>query len=198
MLQIRVFSEEDLRSYECQINTSPVKINVVKIRKSKRKDLHYTASFGGVPSNIPRQPPKLELPENSGSSTSIIGYPDIYFFSGSLVNISCLVTSLQQSEHIFWYHDGEVLSYYSAWGGISIVRKMGMDLTTTMSSLIIRKAGEEDQGTYTCRPETGAFKTARTRLFIGQGGGSRVRGRWVGREADLRTIFVIIFYLLVL
>ena len=82
MLHIRVFSEEDLGSYEFQINTSPVKINVLKIRKSKRKDIHYTACFGGVPSNITCRPPKLELPENSGSITSIIGYPDIYFFLG--------------------------------------------------------------------------------------------------------------------
>ena len=196
-LQIKLFSEEDTGSYECQINTSPVKINVVKIKTRKSKDLHHIASLGGVLTlrSNPRKPQKLELPENSGSSTSIIGSPDIYFYSGSLVNISCLVTSLQQPEHIFWYHDGEVVSYYSARGGISIVRKMGMDETTTMSSLIIRKAGEEDQGTYTCRPETGDFKTATTRLFIGQGAvsGSRVSG--VGRMAGGGDFYKIVVVL---
>ena len=89
MLLIKLMSEEDFGSYECQINTSPIKINIVKIRISKIKDLRHTASFGGERkySSNPRQPQKLELTENSGSSTSIIGSPDIYFHSGSLVNI---------------------------------------------------------------------------------------------------------------
>jgi hypothetical protein len=111
------------------------------------------------------------LPENSGSSTSIIGSPDIYFQPGSLVNITCLVTSLQQPEHIFWYHNGEVISYYSSSGGIIIIMRRGVGETMTMSSLIIRQAGAEDQGTYMCRPHTGDFKITMTRLFIGQGEG---------------------------
>ena len=173
----------------------------MKIRtRSKSKDLHHTASFGGVNthSSNPRQQPKLELAENSGSSASIIGSPDIYFYSGSLVNISCLVIPLQQPEYIFLYHNGEVISYYSSRGGISIIMRRGEEETITMSSLIIRQAGTDDQGTYTCRPETGDFKTARTRLFNGQGEGSGVRGRWLWREVDLRTTLVIMCYLLVL
>ena len=75
--------------------------------------------------------------------------------------------------------------------------RRGVEETITMSSLIIRQAGPEDQGTYSCRPETGDFKTARTRLFNGQGEGSGVRGRWLGREVDLRTTLVIMCYLLV-
>ena len=119
--------------------------------------------------------PKQELSENSGSSTYILGSPDIHFQDGSLVNITCVVNSLKQPEHIFWYHNGEVISYYSNRGGISIVRQVGEEETITMSSLIIRQAGEEDQGTYTCRPLTGDFKTANTRLFIGQVGAPGAR-----------------------
>ena len=135
-----------------------------------------------------RKAPKLELPENHGSTTSIIGAPDIYFQVQSLVNITCIVNSLQQPEHIFWYHNGEVISYYSTRGGISIVRKMGMDKTITMSSLIIREAGQEDQGTYTCRPLTGDFKTARTRLFIGYGGISGASVSKAG-QVELRVMY---------
>ena len=142
------------------------------------------------------------MPENHGSSTSIIGSPDIYFQAGSLVNITCMVNSLQQPEHIFWYHNGEVISYYSARGGISIVRKEGMDETTTLSSLIIREAGQEDQGTYTCRPLTGDFKTARTRLFIGLGGVSGARVSRVGRVewgvGFYKTALVLSFYFLII
>jgi hypothetical protein len=88
-----------------------------------------------------------------------------------------------------------VVSYYSARGGISIVRKMGMDETTTMSSLIIRGAGEGDQGTYTCRPETGDFKTASTRLFIGPGAVSGARVSGVGRLAQCGAFYKIVLVL---
>ena len=172
MLIIRQVSEDDLGLYECQINTSPVKMKVVAIHRNDNipalQTFNQKANLMYTISQTP--PPKLfDLPENSGSSTSIIGSPNIYFQPGSLVNISCLVHSLKEPEHIFWYHDGEVISYYSSRGGISIIRKMGEEDAITMSSLIIRQAGEEDQGTYLCRPLTGDFKSAKTRLFIGQG-----------------------------
>ena len=166
LLIIRQVSEEDLGLYECQINTSPVRIRVVAILRNENVPASETFDQkANIMDNISKTPqPKLfDLP---GSSTSIIGSPDIYFQPGSLVNISCLVHSLNQPQHIFWYHDGEVISYYSSRGGISVIRKNGED--DTISSLIIREAGEDDQGTYLCRPLAGDFKTAKTRLFIGQ------------------------------
>ena len=56
----------------------------------------------------PRPAPVPEA--GPGSSTTILGAPDIYFVArpGSLVNITCVVHSLKQPEHIFWYHDGQV------------------------------------------------------------------------------------------
>ena len=194
MLMIRLVSMEDLGQYECQINTSPVKTTVVTIKLHKSTPALHTSNPGSNPHQTTQQTPKLELPENSGSSTSIIGSPDIYFQAGSLVNISCLVNSLKEPEHIFWYHNGEVISYYSARGGISIVRKIWKDDTITISSLIIRQAGDEDQGKYTCRPLTGDFKTASTRLFIGQGGVPDARVSRVGRLAGddfYRTVLAV-------
>jgi hypothetical protein len=41
---------------------------------------------------------------NAGSSTEIVGSPDIYFFPGTLVNLTCVVTSPTQPGRIFWYH----------------------------------------------------------------------------------------------
>ena len=93
-------------------------------------------------------------------------------------------------------------SYYISRGGISIVRRKGMDETTTLSSLIIREAGQEDQGSYTCRPLTGDFKTARTRLFIGYGGVSGASISRVGRVQisvqSYYTAFIMYFYFLIL
>ena len=199
MLLMKLVNMEDLGQYECQINTSPIKTRVVSIRNSKSTPAlkkSNSGEHGKKKHQTSHLPPKLELPENSGSSTSIIGSPDIYFQAGTLVNITCLVNSLKQPEHIFWYHNGEVISYYSSRGGISIVREEGEEETIAMSSLIIRQAGEEDQGTYTCRPLTGEFKTARTRLFIGQGGVSDARVSRVGRPIGFHwtdLIFILFF-----
>ena len=46
----------------------------------------------------------------AGSITTILGAPDIYFRPGpgTLVNITCVVSSLKRPEHIFWYHNGQV------------------------------------------------------------------------------------------
>jgi hypothetical protein len=202
MLVIRQVSEDDLGLYECQINTSPVKIRVVAIHRKEifpaLQTFNQKANLMDTISQTPKPRLKLfDLPENSGSSTSIIGSPNIYFQPGSLVNISCLVHSLKQPEHIFWYHNGEVISYYSSRGGISVIRKRGEEDTITMSSLIIREAREEDQGTYLCRPLTGDFKSARTRLFIGQGAvlGARISKAeklGVGKRCFCLVVFSIV------
>jgi hypothetical protein len=45
MLLIKLVSEEDLGSYQCQLNTSIVKISVLKIRRSTSSDMHHTKNF---------------------------------------------------------------------------------------------------------------------------------------------------------
>ena len=88
----------DLGRYECQLNTAPVKLRVVAL----------VARPAPAATPPPRPAPVPEA--GPGSSTAILGAPDIYFVArpGSLVNITCVVHSLKQPEHIFWYHDGQV------------------------------------------------------------------------------------------
>ena len=59
-----------------------------------------------------------------------------------------------------------MISYYSARGGISIVREEGVVENESRSTIILRAGDLSDQGTYTCRPLTGDFKSATTRLFL--------------------------------
>ena len=61
------------------------------------------------------------------------------------VNITCIVRSLKKPEHIFWYHDGQVISYYSARGGVSVVREEEAGSTESRSTLVIRDPGDHDQ-----------------------------------------------------
>ena len=100
VLVIRGLSDQDFGNYECQINSNPVKIRVVRLDRTV-----ITPPPGPA---TPKIKPRLDIPENSGSITSILGAPDIYFQPGSLVNITCVVNSLKRPEHIFWYHDGQV------------------------------------------------------------------------------------------
>ena len=55
----------------------------------------------------------------AGSITTILGAPDIYFRPGpgTLVNITCVVTSLKRPEHMFWYHNGQVTGGLQHRGG---------------------------------------------------------------------------------
>ena len=62
----------------------------------------------------------------------------------------------------------QVISYYSARGGVSIVRAEGQLENESRSTLVIRDGQRADQGTYTCRPLTGDFRAATTRLFMEQ------------------------------
>ena len=101
MLVIRGLSDQDFGNYECQINSNPVKIRVVSLER--------TVMTPTPPTTPASNTNKLDIPEHAGSSiTSILGAPDIYFRAGSLVNITCVVSSLKRPEHMFWYHNGQV------------------------------------------------------------------------------------------
>ena len=106
MLVIRGLSDQDFGNYECQINSNPVKIRVVRLDRTvitpPPGPSHTQSQQQGKNSD-------LDIPDHSGSITYIIGAPDIYFRQGSLVNITCVVNSLKRPEHIFWYHDGQVI-----------------------------------------------------------------------------------------
>jgi hypothetical protein len=53
---------------------------------------------------VPTSPQLINVFLYAGSSTEIVGSPDIYFFPGTLVNLTCVVTSPTQPGRIFWYH----------------------------------------------------------------------------------------------
>lgn len=81
----------------------------------------------------------------------IIGEAEVYFKTGSKVNLKCVITqSLEEPAYIFWYHDGErVLEYDRRAIDISMER-VGAD--TTVSTLSVFYAKPENSGNYTCSP----------------------------------------------
>ena len=81
-LVIRGLTPGDIGAYECQVNTIPVKLKVVTLALQSAVMTPVTRTPGpGVPSG---HSPDLSTSDMSdvtigGSSTSIIGSPDIYF-----------------------------------------------------------------------------------------------------------------------
>merc|ERR1712032_539902 len=66
-----------------------------------------------------------------------------------------------------------VISYYSSRGGVSIVREEGAVENESRSTLVLKEPGSDDEGSYTCRPLQGEFRSATTRLFMGTEAGAQ-------------------------
>ncbi|XP_023332482.1 zwei Ig domain protein zig-8 [Eurytemora carolleeae] len=168
ILEISRVGRQDQGLYECQINMRPLKAFIVKLIV---KDIPPSTEVESTqPSPIL---PGLEV-QDTGSSTSILGAPDIYFHPGTLVNLTCLVSSSTDPGRIFWYHEDKVISYYSSRLGVSIYRNKQTSMLT-VSSLLLREGRKEDEGTYICRPEKAFMKSGKARLFIVDGTRSEAR-----------------------
>ena len=76
-LLIRGVRSTDLGNYECQVNTNPLKVRVVRLEVRPTTPAPQT-SESGLKSD------DLEDIPLGGSSTSIVDAPDIYFKQGSL------------------------------------------------------------------------------------------------------------------
>ncbi|CAM1313550.1 Uncharacterised protein g6297 [Pycnogonum litorale] len=121
-LQISLTRPEDSGIFECQVSSEP--------KISKEIKLNVIAV-----------------------KTRIIGAPELYIKSGSTVTLQCLITTTsgRPPEHVFWYHNDEVINYDSQKGiNISIPADGGN--ITTFSKLKIINASKKDTGKYTCKP----------------------------------------------
>ncbi|XP_042221618.1 uncharacterized protein LOC121866087, partial [Homarus americanus] len=119
LLKIHYAQHRDAGAYECQISTTPPMSKVVWLTVVE-------------------------------AVTRVLGGPDLYINSGSTINLTCVVNhSPEPPPYIFWYHESELLSYDSPWGGITVVTEHG---PTSSSRLLIQRATVTDAGRYTCRP----------------------------------------------
>jgi len=80
---------------------------------------------------------------------TILGESEIYLDAGSTINITCVVkhTPVPPS-NVQWEHQGKEIDYTSTRGGVSVLTNKA---ETTVSSLIIQKAGVSDGGVYSCQ-----------------------------------------------
>jgi len=101
-----------------------------------------------IPSRIPRSYPinlNIVVPH-----VRIQGSPDIHVDQGSVINLTCIISSTPVPPvYVFWYHGEKVVPYDSAGGRIEVFTSKGRE---TKSNLVIKKAGPSDSGNYTCKP----------------------------------------------
>jgi len=186
-LEISGVKMSDAGLYECQINMIPLKSLIVNLVVDDTP-LKPTSSTSNNLANIQEQDPV------SGSSTEILGSPDIYISPGTLVNLTCVITSSVAPGRVFWYHEGKVISYYSAREGVSL-HIDSKNLTQTVASLLMKRGWKSDEGTYTCRPEKPFLKSATARLFFIDGTRSQARKTNGSNE---RSLLYILYILLVI
>eukprot|EP00095_Tigriopus_kingsejongensis_P012754 maker-scaffold30_size591359-snap-gene-1.20 protein:Tk12754 transcript:maker-scaffold30_size591359-snap-gene-1.20-mRNA-1 annotation:"protein amalgam" len=119
-LRIMNVSYEDEGYYECQLSTTPIKAHVVDLRVVE-------------------------------PHTEILGGPDMHVDRGSTINLTCIAKfSPAPPPDVEWLHNGQVISYDSARGGVSVVTEKG---ESTSSHLLIQRATPKDSGVYKCVPE---------------------------------------------
>merc|ERR1712228_584106 len=131
MLQILPIQKSDEGWFECQISSTPVISHLVY--------LNIAEPF-----------------------TEILGGPDIYLEEGFTMNLTCLVRdSPEPPQYIFWYHNGQPISYSSIRGGISQITEKG-DITA--SFLLVQRARVTDSGDYACHSSVG--KSAKVSVHV--------------------------------
>uniref|UniRef100_A0A8D8Z450 Kin of IRRE-like protein 1 n=1 Tax=Cacopsylla melanoneura TaxID=428564 RepID=A0A8D8Z450_9HEMI len=88
--------------------------------------------------------------------TEIIGGPEILVEHGSTINLTCVIRYCPEPPaYIMWSHDQAIISYDSERGGVNVMTEAG---ETTVSSLFIQKATEDDMGVYQCSPANAKSK----------------------------------------
>lgn len=119
-LRIMNVTYEDQGLYECQLSTTPIRSHVIDL--------------------------KVVEPQ-----TDILGGPDMHVDRGSTINLTCIAKfSPAPPPDVEWYHNGQVISYDSPRGGVSVVTEKG---ESTSSHLLIQRATARDSGQYKCVPE---------------------------------------------
>ncbi|KAL2731895.1 cell adhesion molecule 2-like [Vespula squamosa] len=135
-LCIKWAQERDQGVYECQISTIPA--------KSYKFQLNVV-----VP------------------TATILGGPEMYVGAGSTINLTCAIHfSSEPPAYIFWYYNGNVLSYDSPRGGVSVITEKGGDVTT--SWLLIQAAQPSDSGEYSCKPSNANTASIKVHVLHGE------------------------------
>ncbi|KAK0092923.1 hypothetical protein PV326_000309, partial [Microctonus aethiopoides] len=135
-LCIKWAQERDQGIYDCQISTIPLKSHQFYLN--------------------------VVVP-----TATILGGPELYVGAGSTINLTCAIRfSSEPPAYIFWYYDGNVLSYDSPRGGVSVITEKGTDVTT--SWLLIQTAAPSDSGEYSCKPSNANTASIRVHVVNGE------------------------------
>ncbi|OQR69078.1 hypothetical protein BIW11_12493 [Tropilaelaps mercedesae] len=148
MLQIRNVQKSDAGEYECQVNTqfpiisSQIVLNVLS------------------------------------PHASIVEGTEVFVNGGSVVSLTCVIHDCSQPPtHVFWYHGDRVVNYDSRDARdriniTSLLHEVPQNGSTSgprrASRLVIRNAGKQHSGSYTCAPVDSTPATVQVHVLHGK------------------------------
>lgn len=153
ILQIQYVQKRDAGRYECQLNTQPVRsffvqLSVVDSLPDNELFKMNDASSSGQ--HVTKNK-NYHHPGNEEAVASILGNPNVFIESGSVLNLTCLVKhALSKPAFIIWKHGSETINYSSPRGGISVETNTSGNIPR--SYLLIDSVAPSDSGKYSCHP----------------------------------------------
>ncbi|XP_066948027.1 lachesin-like [Macrobrachium rosenbergii] len=162
LLKIHYLQERDAGNYECQISTTPPISHLVH----------------------------LDVVE---PVTEIAGGPDVYINTGSRLSLSCSVKySPDPPAFIFWFHDGNLISYDKSRNGVSVTTEKG---PVSTSRLVVKLAESEHSGVYTCSPANSKAKSVNVHILAGDKPAAKVHeNKGVQATASVTQLYIYLFY----
>ena len=87
----------------------------------------------------------------SDPQTTLLGGPEMYLDTRSMVNLTCVISWTVSSPHtVIWYHNHTKITFRGPRTGVSILVDKS-EVTTV--SLLLQTATVDDSGLYECRPD---------------------------------------------
>jgi len=123
---------EDSGNYECQVSTSPHISRVISLT--------------------------VKAPE-----TRLLGGPEMYLDTSSgLVNLTCVIETLEPPQSVAWFHNNTKVSAYQS--GVSLLVDKS---EVTVVSLLLQTVSTSHSGEYECRPDNAPPATIKLHVIKG-------------------------------
>ena len=102
----------------------------------------------------------------SEPEVKILGGPDMYVDTGSIINLTCIITWTPEPPRLtLWHHNLSSISFRGPRPGVSLLVDKS-EVTTVQ--LIMMSARYSDSGLYTCSPDNGPQAQLTLHVLTGQ------------------------------
>ena len=97
--------------------------------------------------------------------TRLLGGPEMYLDTSSgLVNLTCVIETLEPPQSVAWFHNNTKVSAYQS--GVSLLVDKS---EVTVVSLLLQTVSTSHSGEYECRPDNAPPATIKLHVIKGKG-----------------------------